>query len=123
MRTNRIALLALAGCMLLIQPPTAHATSSMRNAWRAAYPNVCTTLYNLNCAVCHTTAPDLNSYGEDYLANGENFRAIEGLDSDGDGYTNGQEILVDCTNPAVAGDHGVVPDEGTTWGQIKALFR
>ena len=122
MRTNRIALLALAGCMLLIQPPTAHADTGYRNAWRADYPDVCTTVYNLNCALCHTSAPNLNAYGDDILAFGDG-PSIENRDSDGDGYTNGQEILVDCTNPADASDHGTVPDEGSTWGQIKALFR
>lgn len=122
MRTNRIALMALAGCMLLIQPPTAHATSGWRSAWRADYPGVCTTVYNLSCSLCHTSAPALNAYGDDILAFGDG-PSIDHLDSDGDGYTNGQEILVDCTNPASAAAHGTVPNQASTWGQIKALFR
>ena len=122
MRTNRIALLALAGCMLLIQPPTAHADTGLRNAWRADYPGVCAPVYNLNCALCHTTAPALDAYGDDILAFGDG-PSIDHLDSDGDGYTNGQEILVDCTDPSNPNDHGVVPNDGTTWSRIKAIFR
>ena len=45
-----------------------------------------------SCNVCHTTEPALNPYGTDYAANGYNFVSIEALDSDGDGYTNIDEI-------------------------------
>ncbi len=122
MDRNPIATLALAGCMLLVVPSGADATSGWRSAWRADYPGVCSTLYNLSCSVCHTSAPALNAYGVDILAFGDG-PSIEGRDSDGDGYTNGQEILVDCTNPADANDHGTVPNEGTAWGMIKALYK
>ncbi len=47
------------------------------------------------CSLCHTTAPALNSYGRDYKEAGRNAAAlgtIESKDSDGDGYTNLQEI-------------------------------
>lgn len=122
MNRNWIAALALAACMLLALVPTAGATSGLRTEWRNTYPGVCSTLYNLSCSMCHTSAPALNAYGQDYLDNGLSSRAIEGLDSDGDGYTNGQEILVDCTNPSNASDHGTVPADGLTWSAIKALF-
>ncbi|HET6422024.1 MAG TPA: GEGP motif-containing diheme protein [Geobacteraceae bacterium] len=58
-----------------------------------------------SCQYCHAVtnygqktdqfAETLNSYGKDYLANGRNaaaLKAIESLDSDGDGYTNIAEI-------------------------------
>lgn len=46
-----------------------------------------------NCALCHLSpAATLNSYGTDYKDNNHNFAAIEGLDSDLDGFTNITEI-------------------------------
>jgi hypothetical protein len=54
------------------------------------------------------------------MSNNAAFLAAESVDSDGDGYTNGQEIVVDCTFPWVASSHGTVADEVSTWGQIKA---
>lgn len=45
------------------------------------------------------------------------------MDSDADGYTNGQEIVVDCTLPGNASDHGTVGSEDSTWDRIKAIFR
>ena len=48
------------------------------------------------CDLCHTASvPNLNPFGAAYKANGRNnaaFGAIENLDSDGDGFTNIQEI-------------------------------
>jgi hypothetical protein len=45
-----------------------------------------------SCNVCHTSVPNLNPYGQAYLASGHNFSAIEPLDSDNDGFTNLQEL-------------------------------
>jgi len=48
------------------------------------------------CDLCHTSSvPSLNPYGVAYKSNGRNtaaFGVIENLDSDGDGFTNIQEI-------------------------------
>lgn len=45
------------------------------------------------CILCHgASGPPTNPYGADYAAHGHNFASIEGLDSDGDGYTNLEEI-------------------------------
>ncbi len=44
------------------------------------------------CRLCHTIIPALNSYGTAFRTASRNFAAIEGLDSDGDGRTNIQEI-------------------------------
>ncbi len=54
-----------------------------------------------SCSTCHTSVPALNPYGSALRANGFNFSAIEGLDSDGDGVSNLQEIR-NLTNPGVA---------------------
>jgi hypothetical protein len=48
------------------------------------------------CNLCHTGTPrnasNVNNFGYDYATAGYDFAAIQGLDSDGDGYTNIQEI-------------------------------
>ena len=51
-----------------------------------------------SCITCHVNANGLggyNSYGIDWKNNSRNYAAIEGFDSDGDGYSNIDEILVD----------------------------
>jgi hypothetical protein len=47
-----------------------------------------------NCNVCHEKASGgpLNDFGRDYAAFNHNMDAVEGLDSDGDGYENGEEL-------------------------------
>jgi hypothetical protein len=48
-----------------------------------------------SCVLCHSEYPantNKNSYANDYASAGHNFTTIEGKDSDGDGYTNIQEI-------------------------------
>ena len=58
-----------------------------------------------SCITCHVNSNGTggyNSYGVDWKGSGKNYTAIEGLDSDGDGYTNIDEILVD-TFPGDAG--------------------
>lgn len=123
MKRIYVAAGALAACMLMLGPQAAHATSTYRNAWLAAYPNACSTLVTAanNCSLCHTSVPSRNPYGNDIR--NSNGPAIESLDSDGDGYTNGQEILLDCTLPGVASSHGTVADEPSTWSRILALYR
>ncbi|MFQ6052965.1 MAG: thrombospondin type 3 repeat-containing protein [Candidatus Bathyarchaeia archaeon] len=46
------------------------------------------------CNVCHERASGgpLNAFGTDYGKSGRNMGAISALDSDGDGYTNGDEL-------------------------------
>ena len=47
-----------------------------------------------NCNVCHekNSGGPLNVFGQDYVRNGLNIDAISGLDSDGDGFRNGEEL-------------------------------
>lgn len=60
------------------------------------------------CVLCHTASiPNLNPYGAAYKANGRNSAAlvaIQNLDSDGDGFTNLQEITA-LTFPGDPNDH------------------
>ncbi len=120
MNKKHLAAAVLAACMILGGPVASWATGGWRDAWLAAYPDPCPELVSAaqSCVLCHDGIPGLNSYGDD-MGN-MNFASIEALDSDGDGKTNGQEILTDCTMP---GDATSVPVTTDTWGDIKALFR
>ena len=64
-------------------------------AFKAQYPKAPTLA---SCILCHQVLPatvnNLNPYGLDYLKANYSFVAIEGLDSDGDGFTNIVEINV-----------------------------
>ena len=57
------------------------------------------------CSTCHAgeTNFNLNSYGDDFASNGASFLAIEPLDSDGDSFSNLDEILA-LTFPGDAND-------------------
>ncbi len=69
------------------------------------YPHLAGTRLE-SCNLCHCSCGELLDYGRDYLAHGRNlaaFAAIEGLDSDGDGYTNLAEIEA-LTFPSNASD-------------------
>lgn len=90
------------------------------------------------CAICHVgdNTPDLNPFGEDFLANGRIWDAgLAALDSDGDNCANGVELgdadgdgqndgNVDSlqSNPGVAFDCGGASVDSRTWGELKALF-
>jgi mono/diheme cytochrome c family protein len=63
-----------------------------------------------SCSTCHSAIPSLNSYGTAWKNNGKNFAGIESLDSDGDSFTNLQEIQA-LTWP---GDPSSFPSGGTT---------
>jgi hypothetical protein len=58
------------------------------------------------CVVCHTQASGgpLNVYGQDYFKNGNSVSAIALLDSDGDGFTNDEE-LTKSTFPGNSNSH------------------
>jgi hypothetical protein len=47
-----------------------------------------------NCNVCHekNSGGPLNVFGQDYVRSGLNIDAISGLDSDDDGFENGEEL-------------------------------
>lgn len=48
------------------------------------------------CQTCHTaaggSAENVGPYGQDFAKNNHDFAAVEGLDSDGDGFSNIDEI-------------------------------
>jgi hypothetical protein len=49
-----------------------------------------------NCNVCHVknSGGPMNDFGKDYIMYGRVMEAVESLDSDGDGYDNGEELTV-----------------------------
>jgi hypothetical protein len=82
-----------AAVTVLLVSGTALAKSSFQGDFNAKYRTAGTRLDD--CNVCHVNYPatkDRNSYGVDWKNAGESFAAVEGTDSDGDGYTNIEEI-------------------------------
>jgi len=82
------------GAITLIGPfllaGTALAHSNRLSSFNSTYGTSGTVLDT--CDTCHTSGYGFNSYGSDYRNSSLNFQAIEGLDSDGDGFTNIDEI-------------------------------
>lgn len=112
-------------CLLVSFGGEGFAFTSLGTDWVAEYPAACQTLKDAvasgqNCVLCHTSGFGLNAYGDDLNAASRDFAAIEGVDSDGDGRTNLQEILDDCTFP---GDVSSVPVGQDSWAAVKALFQ
>lgn len=88
-------------------------------------PSESSALGQAKCAICHTSAPKKNPYGKelkkalDASADGqftvEILKKVESIDSDGDGWTNGDEIAAGF----LPGDHnshpsGTPPKPGST---------
>ncbi len=78
----------------------AFATPAQRNAMKTQYPGKA-----ISCKTCHDQTPKLNPYGYDFEKANHDFKAIEGLDSDGDEAINLDEINAN-TAP---GDKGSKP--------------
>ena len=98
---NRI-MFTLTGVLVLLtvmivssKPRSGEAATSDFSSLTSKYPILVGTSLQ-TCSFCHTASiPMLNPYGAAYKANGRNvsaFGLIEGLDSDGDGVSNIQEI-------------------------------
>ncbi|MEP7133710.1 MAG: carboxypeptidase regulatory-like domain-containing protein [Chloroflexota bacterium] len=108
---NRMAV-TLAGALILLAvmiasstPQAGFALPGDLSSATSKYPNLASSALN-TCDLCHTASiPTLNPFGAAYKANGRNpaaFGLIENIDSDGDGFTNIQEInaLTFPGNPA-----------------------
>ena len=87
----------------LIAASSVHATSGYKASFETAYPAAIGSRIDA-CSLCHTSAPARNSYGAAFAGAGFNFKAIESADSDGDGFTNLQEITA-LTFPGNAADN------------------
>ncbi len=125
MKRENLLALSLIFCLVGIMTGDALAFGSIGDSWNANYDTACQTLVDATlqangCVLCHDAGFSLNPYGDTIGGFGVDWASIEGTDSDGDGRTNGEEILTDCTLP---GDIASVPADGATWSAIKALYR
>src|SRR5512139_3016804 len=86
----RILLAAVIGTATLA---TAYGVGSYMTSFETTYPAAAGSSID-TCTLCHTSSSggSRNSYGSAYASNGYSYKAIESLDSDGDGFTNIQEI-------------------------------
>lgn len=100
MRTNpkitNLIVFSIVGVILLLGfgPVSVSAYNSDMVLARAKYPHIVGTRLD-TCNLCHEGLRVLNPYGEDYwihFGDPDPFDSIEGLDSDGDGFTNIEEI-------------------------------
>ena len=92
----------------------AQAFSSILNGFNAEYGTANTRLDQ--CIACHTSnssVGSLNPYGSDLANANRNFTAIEGDDSDGDGFTNLTEIIA-RTFPGNPNDFPVATNQPPT---------
>jgi hypothetical protein len=97
-------ILILSLILLLVRTSPVIASGSLMTDFTDQYPNTAGTRLD-SCSVCHTASiPAVNSYGDDYRTQGHSFPAVENMDSDGDGYTNLQEIMA-LTFPGDINDH------------------
>jgi hypothetical protein len=100
------ALLLLLLIAWLAHPVTVIANTTDLGRFTTKYTNAAGTKLD-SCSTCHTSPPSLNAYGMAYRDNGRStaaLTAIEPLDSDGDTWTNLQEIQA-LTYPGNAADH------------------
>lgn len=98
----------------LNHPASVLAAPGDLSSLEAKYPNIVGTRLD-TCTFCHTSPPILNPYGAAYKAAGRNpaaFGLIENADSDGDGFTNLQEIMA-LTFPGDPNDHPAAPPTNT----------
>ncbi len=83
----------IVGLMMATQPPQiTHAQFADLTAAQTQYSNIVGTQLDA-CGLCHTATFGFNDFGMAYAMSGKNFAGIEGQDSDGDGFTNIEEIL------------------------------
>ncbi|MEW6476679.1 MAG: hypothetical protein AB1679_30840 [Actinomycetota bacterium] len=86
------AVISAAGFTVLVSP--AQSTPEYMSQFNAKYNTRGSKLDS--CMTCHTSqaggAENINPYGADFGKNNHDFGAVEGLDSDGDGFSNIDEI-------------------------------
>ena len=91
---------------MLLLAPQVMARPSYLSTFEKTYPAAAGSRIDA-CNLCHNSpggGDARNSYGLSYASSGRNFAAIENTDSDGDGWTNIQEIQA-LTFPGDAKEH------------------
>lgn len=106
-----VVLLLFLSVVMFASAGSASAKSGFLGDFNALYGTAGTPLDS--CSLCHPSVPGLNGYASDWRNNGKNFSSIEGLDSDGDGWSNIQEIQA----RTMPGDAGSTPPPATTTTQ------
>ena len=86
-----VATVIVAAVALAAAAGAAHALPAYLTAFEAQYPAAAGTRID-TCTLCHTDVPALNPYGAAFAAAGHEFAPIESADSDGDGFSNLEEI-------------------------------
>lgn len=114
---------------ILLLAPQVMARQSYLSTFETTYPAAAGSRIDA-CNLCHNSPQGgdaRNPYGLAYASSGRNFAGIENTDSDGDGYTNLQEIQ-SLTFPGNANDHPTTPAPTAkspgfeSIGTIAALF-
>lgn len=124
MKMTNLIKFSLVLCLVGLSASGALAYNNIGSAWRAFYPDTCQELQDAttngqDCILCHTASLGFNDYGQAVKDANDDFGSIENDDSDGDGRTNGEEILIDCSLPGDAAS----PVDLDSWGSVKVLFR
>lgn len=81
--------------IILMISSSASGTTILGDVFQAYYPTS-NSWSNFQCVICHSVGDLRNPYGQAFENNGANngaLNAIRAMDSDGDGYTNEDEIL------------------------------
>jgi hypothetical protein len=84
-----LSLLCVTALFSSAHASTGYLTGS--TGFETAYPSAKGSVID-SCALCHSSVPATNAYGRAYAGAGNNYRSIESADSDGDGFTNIEEI-------------------------------
>ncbi len=113
-RMNRRFRIVAATGLVLGVLGVAHATQTYLNNFKTTYPSATSIAACVLCHIDPNGGGTRNPYGEAFRSAGHSFSAIENLDSDGDGWTNIQEINAN-TFPGDATSHpsGTPPGGGT----------
>ena len=119
-RKNRFRIF-LAMALTLGALASAYAVSSYLDTFNSTYKATSTDPIR-TCSVCHSSSgpPARNPYGAAFAGAGRSFSSIESLDSDGDGFTNIQEILAG-TYPGDPSSHPSTPPSDTTAPTVTAF--
>lgn len=91
MRVRALVAVIISMAIVIGMAGVASAVPPTLSRFTQTYPPAASSKLN-DCIVCHAQVPSLNPYGTDLLAAAYNFAAVESKDSDGDGFTNVQEI-------------------------------